>query len=104
MCAAKVSIQMGSLLSEKFRKTDLRVTQYTGVPAARTLAAIDQLLIVIPDKPPASVWRKIPQGNRLQALMRRRTPGSVPAITTRVNNKRQTLLMLGTISADAAAW
>ena len=33
--------------------------------------------------------------------MRRRTPVSVPAIMTRVNNKRQSLLAVGTVSADA---
>jgi leucyl aminopeptidase len=92
---------MGSLLSEKFEKSNLRITQTTGLPSSRTLAAIDQLVVILPEKPPPSVWRKIPQGNRLQALMRRRTPGSVPAITTRVNNKRQSLLAVGTLAPDA---
>ena len=92
---------MASLLFEKFEKSKLRITQMTGLPSSRTLAAIDQLVVILPEKPPASVWRKIPQGNRLQALMRRRTPGSVPAIATRVNNKRQSLLAAGTIAANA---
>jgi leucyl aminopeptidase len=92
---------MAILLSEKFEKSKLRITQSTGLPSGRTLAAIDQLVVILPEKPPASLWRKIPQGNKLQALMRRRTPGSVPAIATRVNNKRQSLLAAGTIAADA---
>lgn len=92
---------MGSLLSEKFEKSNLRITQNTGPPSSRTLAAVDQLVVILPEKPPVSVWRKIPQGNRLQALMRRRTPGSVPAIRTRLNNRRQSLLAVGTIAADA---
>lgn len=90
---------MGSLLSENFRKSHLRVVQNTGSPTSQTLGAIDQLLVILPEKPPASVWRKLPQGNRIQALMRRRSPGSVPAITTRVNNRRQTLVVVGTLAA-----
>ena len=93
---------MGSLLSEKFHRNDLRVTQHTGLPSSQALAAIDQLLVILPEKPPASVWRKIPQGSKLEALMRRRTAGSVPAITTRVNNKRQSLLAVGALSPDAS--
>ncbi len=104
MRAAKVSAEMGSLLSEKFRKSTIKVTQVTGSPSAKTLAAIDQLLIVLPDKPPASVWRRIPQGTRIQTLMRRRSPGSVPASLTRINNKRQTLLAIGTVPADSGAY
>ena len=92
---------MASLLSEKLEKSNLRITQNAGLPSSRTLATIDQLVVVLPEKPPASVWRKIPQGNRLQALMRRRTPDSVPAIATRINNKRQSLVAIGTIAADA---
>lgn len=92
---------MASLLSGKFERSTLRTTQIAGPPSGRTIAAIDQLVVVLPEKTPAAVWRKLPQGTRLQALMRRRTAGSVPAIASRVNNKRQTLLAVGTIAADA---
>lgn len=95
---------MGSLLSEKFRKSNIRITQHPGAPSSQTLAAIDQLLVIVPEKPPASVWRSLPQGNKLQALMRRRAQGAVPAITTRMNNKRQTLLAIATLSPDASTY
>lgn len=104
MRASKVSAEMGSLLSDKFPKSTLKVTQVTGSPSAKTIAAIDQLLIVLPDKAPASVWRRIPQGSRIQSLMRRRSPGSVPASVTRINNKRQTLLAVGTVPKDGGPY
>ncbi len=95
---------MGSLLSDKFKNRNVRITQITGVPNSRTIAGLDHLLICVPEKISAEVWRRIPQGAKVQALMKRRTPGSVPAITTRVNNKRQTALSIGTISPDAGAF
>ena len=71
------------------------VTQLTGRPDAKTLAGIDQLLLILPTRIPANLWRKIPQGNKIQALLRRSSSGSVPATSTRINNKRQTALHIG---------
>lgn len=95
---------MGSPLFDKFRNLDIRITQTTGAPTGRIIAGIDHLLVCVPEKTPAYVWRRIPQGAKVQALMKRRTPGSVPAIATRVNNKRQTALSVGTISPNAGAF
>ena len=36
--------------------------------------------------------------------MRRRSPGSVPALQSRLSNKRQTLVLAGTLAKDAAAF
>jgi leucyl aminopeptidase len=85
-------------------KNPIRITQAPGTPAAAAIAGIDKLLVVVPGKVPASVWRSIPQGNKVQALMKRRLPGAVPAVRTRLSNKRQTNLLLGTVSADAEAF
>jgi leucyl aminopeptidase len=92
---------MGSLLSEKYKESVNRVTQVTGAPNSRTLAALDHVLICVPEKPPASVWRQVPQGAKLRALMKRRTDGHVPAITTRLANERQTAVSIGLLAADA---
>lgn len=102
--AVKVSTEMGSLLSEKYDESTIRIIQDIGAPNSRTFAGIDHLLICLPDRIPASVWRRIPQGAKLQALMKRRTPERVPAVTTRVNNKRQTAVAIGTISPRASAF
>lgn len=95
---------MGSLLADIKDDGNVRITQYIGAPTAKSLASIDQLLLILPGKVPAPLWRKIPQGNKVQALMRRKTPGKVPAISTRVNNSRQTALHVGTVDADAGAF
>ncbi len=87
------------MLFEKFQHNDIRITQVTGAPRTRGIAAVDQLLIVLPTRVPAALWRKIPQGNKLKSLLRRRAPGSVPAITTRINNKRQTAVYVGMLDA-----
>ena len=92
---------MPSLLADKFTGNNLRVTQSVGSPGAQAIAGIDQLLLIVPDKVPSAAWRKIPQGIKLKALMKRRSPGRVPAITSRVNNKRQTAMHLGTVAASA---
>ena len=58
----------------------------------------------LPLRIPAALWRKIPQGSNVQALLRRKSPGKLPAISTRVNNKRQTALHVGTLDSNASAF
>ena len=95
---------MGSLLVDNKKSGPVRITQFTGTPSGQTIAGIDHLLLILPRKVPVALWRRIPQGSKLQELMRRGVPGKVPATTTRINNKRQTALHLGTIDADASAF
>ena len=89
---------MASLLTDKFTGNHVRVTQSVGSPGAQAIAGIDQLLLVLPANPPDSVWRKIPQGLKLKALMKRRSPGRIPAISSRISNKRQTALHVGVLN------
>jgi len=91
---------MGSQPQEIKRNSPPKVTQVTGVPSSKTIAGIDQLLLILPKKVPAALWRKVPQGSKIQALMRRRSPGSVPSIATRINNKRQTAIFVGNVDAS----
>ena len=95
---------MGSLLADSQIDGQVSITQSIGLPAKQTLAGIDHLLLVLPAKIPAALWRKIPQGSKVQALMRRKAPGKTPAISTRINNKRQTALHVGTLAAHASAF
>lgn len=95
---------MGSLLSEKYTDNKTKITQATGVPGSQTIAGLDNLLLVIPGKVPAALWRKIPQGSKVQALLKRGSKGSVPAIATRVNNKRQTALYVGQFDTRTEAF
>lgn len=101
MRALKVSIGMGSLLADKFSGNELKVSQVPGPPSARTIAGVDQLLVVLPQKIPAALWKKLPQGTRLQTLAKRQKRGSVPLLTSRVNNGRQTAIHLASAPANA---
>lgn len=92
---------MGSLLSERYKESVNRITQVTGAPGSGTIASLDHLLICLPGEPAASAWRQVPQGTKLRALMKRRTEGRVPAITTRLANERQTAVSIGTLAAAA---
>jgi leucyl aminopeptidase len=94
------NVSLASLFREN-GNNNVRITQVTGAPASAALAGVDQLMVVLPEKAPPSVWRSIPQGSKVQALMKRRTAGEVPAIRTRIDNKRQTTLLVGNVSADA---
>jgi leucyl aminopeptidase len=95
---------MASLLADHKNNGQVRITQHTGVPGPKIIAGIDHLLLVLPEKVPAALWRKVPQGIKVQALMRRKAPGKVPAIATRINNDRQTALHVGTLDSDASAF
>lgn len=78
----------------------VRCSQHPGKLDSKALEAIDQLLLILPAKIPASLWRQIPQGSKLQALLRKRAADDVPALKTRLSNKRQTLVVAGKSSSD----
>lgn len=94
---------MSGPLADKFIGNNIKVTQSAGVPDSRRVAAVDQLLVVLPDKPVSSAWTALPQGQVLKNLYKRRAPGRVPAISSRVNNRRHTAIHVATAAQDAEA-
>lgn len=90
---------MAGLFTDKFNSNSIQLIQAPGDPGARGLAGLDQLLLVLPPKIPAAAWRKVPQGNKLKELLRRRVKGQIPAVSGRINNKRQTAIHIATIDA-----
>ena len=92
---------MHELLSQS---PDLRITQKTGRVDTKTLEAIDQLILILPKRPKPALWNAIPQGNRLKALMGKRVSGDIPALQTRLANKRQTLVVAATVATDTSAF
>jgi leucyl aminopeptidase len=86
---------MESLLEQYKKSSPPRITQLSGTPGSKTLAGIDQLLLILPRNVPAATWRKIPQGKNIQTLLRRRLPGTVPGVSTRLSNSRQTAVHVG---------
>lgn len=82
----------------------MKIAQSVGRPDTRTFAGIDQLLLVLPHTVPASAWRQIPQGSKLKMLIKRQGPGRIPAVSSRLNNKRQTGVHVGRLSPDREAF
>lgn len=80
----------------------IRITQKSGPVVAKTLDSIDQLILVMPTRPKAEVWRAIPQGSRLKSAMRKQHSGDIPALHTHLNNDRQTLVVGATVSGDTS--
>lgn len=83
---------------------DVRIYQKPGRVDAKSLDAVDQLLLILPAKPTKAHFGKLPQGAKLQAVYRKHAPGSTPAFTSRLANKRQTLVVGGTIDAGATTF
>lgn len=95
----KVNSEMGSLLSASQAHGSPRIMQSTGTPTSATLATVDQLLVVLPDRVPAALWRKLPQGAKLKELSRRKASGKDAVLSTHLANKRQTTIHIGRISS-----
>jgi leucyl aminopeptidase len=83
---------------------EIRIYQQLGRVTAKQLEPMDQLLVVLPKRVPASVWKQLPGGQKLKAAMRRRGTAAVPALYARLNNKKQTLVTGATLSADASTF
>jgi leucyl aminopeptidase len=79
-------------------------SQRLGKVDSKALESIDQLLIILPTRTPGPLWRKVPQGAKLQALLKKRTADDVPVLTTRLANKRQTLVVAAKLAADTDAF
>ena len=92
---------MHELLSQS---PDIRITQKTGRVDTKTLEAIDQLVLIVPKRPKPALWNAIPQGGRLKAAMGKRKSSDIPALQTRLANKRQTLVVVATVAADTSAF
>jgi len=84
-----------------FESRQIRVTQQLGRVNSKAFEPIDQLLLILPKRPSAAIWRSIPQGSKLQALLKKHPAGETPALQTRLANKRQTLVVAGMIAGDA---
>jgi leucyl aminopeptidase len=83
---------------------DIRIYQKLGGVDAKSLESVDQLLLILPAKPSKAVFSRLPQGARMQAVYRKHDAGSTPAFSTRLGNKRQTLVVCGTIPATATVF
>ena len=83
---------------------DIRIYQKPGRIDAGAVAACDQLLVILPERPSKADFAKLPQGAKLQAVRRKHTADSVPALTTRLANKKQTFVAGGTLAANSTTF
>lgn len=83
---------------------NIRIYQSLGRIEARSLEATDQLLLILPAKPSAAEFRKIPQGAKMHRVWRQSATDSTPAFVSRLGNKKQTLVVAGTLPKDASAF
>jgi leucyl aminopeptidase len=83
---------------------NIPIYQKLGRVDAKSLESCDQLLLILPPKPATILFKQLPQGANVQQVLRKSAPDSTPAFTTRLSNKRQTLLVGGTLAKDASAF
>ncbi|NNC78229.1 MAG: leucyl aminopeptidase family protein [Woeseiaceae bacterium] len=84
--------------------SDVRVAQHAGRITTKILDPVDQLLLILPERAKTHVWHSLPQGAKLRAAARKSPAASVPAVTSRLSNKRQTLVVGGQLSANSTAF
>ena len=92
---------MAKTLLDAFIHKQPSISQSVGAVKTSQLENIDQLVIFLPSRAPASAWRKLPHGSKLRAQTRRRQSKSVSVATMRLPNKRQTEVRVAEIPADA---
>jgi leucyl aminopeptidase len=80
------------------------IFQKLGRVNAKSVEACDQLLLILPAKPASSLFRQLPQGSTLQQVLKKSEPGSTPALTTRLANKKHTLVIGGTLKKGTSAF
>ena len=81
--------------------SNIRCTQHPGKLDSKAVEPVDQLLLILPERIPATLWKQLPQGARLKALTRKRPAGDLPILETRLANKRQTRVVAGKIGAGS---
>jgi len=61
---------MSKLLPETQK---VRVTQTFAQPSGAVLESFDQVIILLPEKAPAKVWKSVPDSSRLKKLLEQQT-------------------------------
>lgn len=84
--------------------SDIRITQSTGRVDAKALDGIDQLVLILPQKPKAELWRGFPQGSRLKSALAKSHSDAIPALQTRLGNDRHTLVVAALVANDTSTF
>ncbi len=77
-----------------------RIRQTAGTPGARELERIEHLLVAVPEKPAAAVWKQFPEGVRIRNLRSKRRARGV--VTSRLHNAAGTGISVGSVPGTSA--
>jgi leucyl aminopeptidase len=80
----------------------LKITQSAGAPTKKQYDALDQLTIVLPERPPEALFRALPQGAQLRKLLAHTAGKGNRRVSTRLSNARATAVTLGTFKEGDA--
>ena len=83
---------------------EIPVSQHSGRVTSKLLEPVDQLLLILPERVKAEIWRTLPHGAKLMQALKKRSAGDVPALAARLPNARQSLVLGGQISVSASAF
>ncbi len=72
----------------------LRITQSVGSVAAKALADLDHLIVILPQAPRASAWKSVPDGARLRRQLQRLGAGEHRLLRSRLHNAAGTGITL----------
>ncbi|MDA0705863.1 MAG: leucyl aminopeptidase family protein [Proteobacteria bacterium] len=86
------------------KAAEIRITQKPGRLNARAFDVVDQLLLFLPKRPSAAVWRAIPDSQRMRTAMAKRRSDDIPVLQTRLSNQRQTHVVAATVTADTSTF
>ena len=74
----------------------LRLVQDAGKPGTKQFDALDQVLIVLPEKPAPGLFRQLPRGMHLKKLLERAVKSGASVASTHMDNARGTALTIST--------
>src|SRR5579862_1051761 len=97
--------QVSSRASVARRPAVLPVARSPAILRGRDAAQLDAVLAIVPYPPPRDIWRRLPQPQRWQELDAREPPRAAAGVrSATLANRRQTLIVLGYLSAGASAF
>lgn len=80
----------------------LRIVQTSRPPTEKTWDSLDHLMVVLPPAPDSELFGNLPQGNRLERLLKRAGTAGVDYTTSRLGNLRATGITVATHKGGSA--
>jgi len=80
----------------------LRVSQTTSGAGRPVFESIDHVAVIVPKRPPAALFRRLPQGTQLRRLLARAHSHEEDRVSSRLSNTRATGVTLGALTPGSA--